>query len=57
VILPALGHIQLRKLTPDHVQRLYTDKVKDEWKPGSIRNIHKILHKARKSAAREWGNV
>lgn len=51
-ILPALGHIQLRKLTPDHVQRLYTEKVKEGWKPGSIRNIHKILHKALKNAMR-----
>lgn len=52
VILPALGHVQLRKLTPDHVQRLYTQKVKEGWKPGSIRNIHKILHKALKNAMR-----
>lgn len=51
-ILPALGHIQLRKLTPDHVQQLYTQKIKDGWKPGSIRNIHKILHKALKIAVR-----
>lgn len=51
-ILPALGHIQLRKLTPDHVQRLYTEKVKAGWKPSSIRNIHKILHKALKNAMR-----
>lgn len=51
-ILPALGHIQLRKLTPEHVQRLYTEKVKAGWKPTSIRNIHKILHKALKMALR-----
>lgn len=51
-ILPALGHIQLRKLTPDHVQQLYTQKIKEGWKPSSIRNIHKILHKALKNAMR-----
>jgi integrase len=52
IILPALGHIQLRKLTPDHVQQLYTQKIKEGWKPGSIRNIHKVLHKALKHAVR-----
>lgn len=52
VILPALGHIQLQKLTPQHIQKLYSDKLNEGWKPGSIRNIHKILHKALKNAAR-----
>src|SRR5450755_1490195 len=46
VILPVLGHIQLQKLTPQHIQKLYADKTTAGWKPGSIRNLHKILHKA-----------
>lgn len=51
-ILPALGHIQLRDLTAEHVQRLYTQKIKDGWKPTTLRNIHKILHKALRNAVR-----
>lgn len=51
-ILPALGHIQLRKLVPEHVERLYAEKIKSGWKPSTIRNIHKILHKALKMAMR-----
>ena len=45
-ILPAIGHIQLQKLTPQHIQKLYSEKLGEGWKPGSIRNLHKILHKA-----------
>ncbi len=52
VILPALGHIQLQKLTPQHIQKLYSDKLNEGWKPGSVRNVHKILHKALKNATR-----
>jgi integrase len=51
-ILPALGHIQLQKLTPQHIQKLYAEKLSAGWKPGSIRNIHKILHKALSNAVR-----
>jgi integrase len=52
VILPVLGHFQLQKLAPQHIQKLYADKTNEGWKPGSIRNIHKILHKAFKNAVR-----
>jgi integrase len=52
VILPALGHIQLQKLTPQYVQKLYSAKINEGWTPGSIRNIHKILHKALDNAVR-----
>src|SRR2546423_12105248 len=51
-ILPAIGHIQLQKLTPQHIQKLYSEKLSAGWKPGSIRNIHKILHKALGNAVR-----
>lgn len=52
VILPAIGHIQLQKLTPQHIQRLYSQKMDEGWKPSTIRNIHKILHKALGNAVR-----
>lgn len=45
-ILPALGHYLLRKLTTDHVQTFYTDKLKAGLSAGYIKIIHSILHKA-----------
>jgi integrase len=51
-ILPAIGHIQLQKLAPQHIQQLYSEKLGEGWKPSSIRNLHKILHKALGNAVR-----
>ena len=56
-ILPSLGHIQVQKLTPQHVQALYTRKMEgDGLSPGSVRNIHLVLHKALANAVR-WNLV
>ena len=55
-ILPALGHVPLQKLTPQQVQALYAQKMKDGLTPGSVRNIHTVLHKALENAVR-WGLV
>lgn len=56
-ILPSLGHIQVQKLTPQHVQAMYTRKMEDDQlSPGSVRNIHLILHKALANAVR-WNLV
>jgi integrase len=51
-ILPAIGHIQLQKLAPQHIQKLYSKKLDEGWKPSSIRNLHKIVHKALGNAVR-----
>src|SRR5260221_1504729 len=45
-IIPALGHIKLQKLTPQQVQRFYTDKLKQGAAPKMVSNIHGVLHKA-----------
>ena len=56
-ILPSLGHIPVQKLTPQHVQALYTRKMEvDGLSPGSVRNIHLVLHKALANAVR-WNLV
>lgn len=55
-ILPAIGHIQLQKLTAQQVQNFYADMAKAGLMPGSIRNTHIILHKALKRAV-SWGLV
>ncbi len=56
-IVPVIGHLYVQKLTPQHVQSLYTQKMGDEHlSPGSVRNIHLILHKAMANAVR-WNLV
>ena len=55
-IMPAIGHIQLQKLTPQQVQNFYSDLAKKGLKPGSIRITHGILHRALKQAA-AWNLV
>ena len=55
-IIPALGHIELKKLTPQQVQKLYVDKEKAKMKKASIQGIHKVLRNALKNAVR-WGLV
>ncbi len=55
-ILPAIGHIQLQKLTAQHVQNLYAGLAKRGLKPGSIHNTHVILHKALEQAV-SWNLV
>lgn len=51
-LIPALGHLQLRKLTAQHVQQLYTSLFKKGYKPNTINGIHSVLHKALKNAVR-----
>jgi len=51
-ILPELGHMQLRKLNPMHVQTFYTKKLQEGLKPSTIHVFHAILHKALKVAVR-----
>lgn len=64
-INPALGHLELTKLSPQHVQRYMNDKVKpipqadkEEPKPGlsakTVRYHRSILVMALKKACR-WG--
>jgi len=55
-ILPALGHIPLQKLTPQHVQALYRKKGDDGLSSKMINSIHGVLHKALGNAVR-WNLV
>ena len=49
-IIPALGHLKLEKLTPQHVKSLYNQKEKDGLAPKTINSIHGVLHIALKNA-------
>ena len=51
-ILPAIGHIPLRRLTPERVQALYSQKLKEGQAPKSINVMHGILHTALSQAVR-----
>jgi integrase len=45
------GHLPLRKLTPQHIERLYVAK-RGELSPAGVRYIHQVLHAALAHAAR-----
>lgn len=45
-INPTLGKILLKDLRPDHVQKLYTNKLAGGTSPRTTRLIHAVLHRA-----------
>lgn len=58
-IKPALGRVPLTSLKPEHLQRLYSDKLSSGRRDGkgglgcrSVRYIHTTLHRALKSAVK-----
>jgi integrase len=52
-LIPALGHIQLHRLTTDQVQSLCADKLKNGFRSGTVRLMYRILHVALKDAVRK----
>jgi integrase len=53
-LVPILGKLKLDKLSPQHVQTLYTKKLEEGLSANTVLVIHGMLHKALKSAMR-WG--
>lgn len=58
-IKPQIGHIPLKNLRPDHIQKLYNDKFKDGridgsggLSAGSIKRMHNLLHGSLKQAVK-----
>jgi integrase len=49
-IKPALGRVKLGALTPNHVRRLYRQKLDSGLAPRTVNYIHVTLHKALKDA-------
>ena len=45
-IVPSLGRVKLRNLSPEVVQDLYDSKIAAGLKPASVRYIHAVLHNA-----------
>ena len=54
--IPVIGHIRLPRLTPQHLQDLYTKKFAEGLSPTSVRHLHTVLHRALKQALR-WNLI
>ncbi len=55
-LVPALGRMKLKALSPTHVQGFYQERLDAGLSPASVRYMHAILHRALKQALR-WGLV
>jgi integrase len=55
-LVPTIGRIPLQKLTPQQVQSLYTQKLKDGLSQTTVNTLHAMLHKALEDALR-WNLV
>jgi integrase len=49
-LIPALGHLSLKELRTEHIQRAYNERRQAGLSSGSIRVIHAVLHGALKQA-------
>ena len=49
-LIPALGPVKLKNLTPVHVRALYREKLDSGLSPRTVEYIHTTLHKALKQA-------
>ena len=50
-LIPSLGRVMLKVLTPAHVRSLYREKLDSGLAPRTVLHIHRTLHKALKQAA------
>jgi integrase len=55
-VIPIIGSRPLAKLTPQDVQALYGQKLRDGLSPQTVVHIHRVLHRALGQAVR-WGLV
>src|SRR5215204_6284246 len=52
-LLPTLGRVRLKNLTPTHVRGLYREKLDAGLSPTSVQRVHALLHKALKQAVND----
>jgi integrase len=55
-IKPGIGSIKLSALRPDHLQKLYSDKLNSGLSRRTVQYIHSIIHRSLNQALR-WGLV
>ena len=52
-LVPALGRVKLKNLSPAHVRGLYREKLDSGLPPASVQRVHALLHKALKQAVND----
>jgi integrase len=55
-IVPSLGKNSLQTLTPQHLQKLYAERLAAGASPTTVHHLHAVIHKALKQAMR-WNLV
>lgn len=55
-VKPTVGHLQLKDISPVHLQLLYSDKLKSGLSKRTVKYIHTILHQSLDQATK-WGLV
>lgn len=51
-LIPSIGQLNIQDLRPDHLQKLYNEKLESGLSPRSVRYIHTTIHGALKQAVR-----
>jgi integrase len=51
-LVPGIGHHQLQKLSPQHLQSFYTKKLEEGLSTTTVVSFHNVLHKALETAVR-----
>jgi integrase len=54
--VPYIGRLPLARLAPQHLQRLYADRLSAGLSPTTVTHLHAVLHKALGQAAK-WGQT
>lgn len=54
--IPNVGRVPLARLGPQHLQRLYADRLEAKAAPASVHQLHAVLHRALEDATR-WRHV
>lgn len=55
-IIPVLGRHYLHKLTAQHIQAFYTQKINEGLSAGTVASFHNVFHKALDTAVK-WGLI
>jgi integrase len=55
-LIPGIGHHPLQKLTPQHLQAFYKQKLEEGLSSTTVASFHNVLHKALETAVR-WNLV
>lgn len=51
-LIPAIGAVKLARLSPQHLQALYADRLDAGFSPASVAHIHTVIHSALDKAVR-----